>query len=531
MNNNLTDSLAELAHLSNHITTLKSKLGNPEQEFLFFEGILNSLLTHITVLSEQGTIITINQAWRNFAIENGYNDPNYGINANYLEVCKQAKGPSSEEAYEVFLGIQAVIQQEKSSFYLEYPCHSPSEKRWFGVRASRFSGLNNNYVVISHENITQRKLAELELQKSAAELRAVIDVALDGVIIIDEYGLIESINNATEQIFGYTAAELMQQNIKILMPIPYRDKHDNYLARYRQTGHSQVINRRREVVGQRKDGTLFPMELFMSEVVLAKRRVFTGMVRDITERKQNEAQLNQYRNHLEELVQERTSELVAINQELRDFAYVISHDLKAPLRAISSLSNWLATDYRDKIDESGQKLLQLLHGRTKRMEKLIEGILQYSRLGQVREEQVSVNLHQLVINVIELLDPPPHIEITLETTLPIIMGEKTRLAQLFQNLISNAIKFMDKSEGKIRINCVAQANYWQFTIIDNGAGIEAKYFDKIFQIFQTLTPRDEFESSGIGLTLVKKIVEMYGGQIWVESKLGQGSTFCFTLPQ
>jgi PAS domain S-box-containing protein len=476
-------------------------------------------------------IISVNQAWRNFALENDYSDPDYGVNVNYLEVCERATGPSSEEAYEVFLGLQAVIRQEKSSFYLEYPCHSPTEKRWFGVRASRFAGLNETYVVVSHENITQRKLAELELQKSEAELRAVIDVALDGLIIIDDQGLIQSVNSATEQIFGYTAAELMQQNIKILMPSPYRENHDSYLTRYKQTGRSQVLNVRREVVAQRKDGTLFPLELFMSEVLLADHRIFTGMVRDITERKQNEVQLNQYKNHLEELVQERTSELVAINQELRDFAYVISHDLKAPLRAISSLTNWLAADYSDKIDESGQHLLQLLHGRTQRMEKLIEGILQYSRLGQIREEQVSVNLHQLALNVIELLDPPPHIQITIDTTLPTIMGEKTRLAQLFQNLISNAIKFMNKPHGKIQINCTPQANFWQFSIADNGPGIEAKYFDKIFQIFQTLTARDEFESSGIGLTLVKRIVEMYGGQIWVESELGQGSTFVFTLPR
>ncbi len=224
-------------------------------------------------------------------------------------------------------------------------------------------------------------------------------------------------------------------------------------------------------------------------------------------------------------------ELESVNRELKDFAYVVSHDLKAPLRAIGSLANWLSSDYKDQLDDEGRELIQLLDSRVKRMHDLIEGILQYSRLGRVREEMVTVNLNQIVPAVIDLLSPPAHISVKVETELPIITMEKTRIEQVFQNLINNAIKYMDKEKGEIRIGCEAEDGYWKFRVSDNGPGIEEKYFSKIFQIFQTLKPRDEYESTGVGLTLVKKIIEMYGGKIWLESEVGKGTTFYFTLPQ
>ena len=225
------------------------------------------------------------------------------------------------------------------------------------------------------------------------------------------------------------------------------------------------------------------------------------------------------------------SELESANEELKNFAYVVSHDLKAPLRAISSLADWLSTDYADKFDEEGKEHMRLLINRVRRMDGLIDGILLYSRVGRVKEAIVAVDLNQLLREVIEMLAPPASISVTIENPLPTIMTEPTRIQQVFQNLISNAIKYMDKPEGKIRIACVAEGNHWKFSVTDNGPGIKQQHFDKIFQLFQTLAPRDRVESSGVGLALVKKIVEMYGGHIWVESSVGHGSTFFFTLPR
>jgi len=287
----------------------------------------------------------------------------------------------------------------------------------------------------------------------------------------------------------------------------------------------------------------------------------------MTERRQRaEESLKEYSERLEEVVEERTAELnerVAeveqlnrgmvnltedlqvtnrdleataarlqeVNQELNDFAYVVSHDLKAPLRAISQLANWISADYADALDQEGQEMLHLLTGRTKRMHDLIEGILQYSRIGRVTEKESIVDLNQLAQETIEMLALPEHIQITVKDELPTVTGERTRLGQVFQNLFDNAVKFMDKPEGRVSLYCVDEGTHWLFSVADNGPGIEEKHHTRAFQIFQTLAPRDQVESTGVGLALVKKIVEAWGGSIWVESTVGEGSTFYFTLPK
>jgi signal transduction histidine kinase len=157
--------------------------------------------------------------------------------------------------------------------------------------------------------------------------------------------------------------------------------------------------------------------------------------------------------------------------------------------------------------------------------------LQYSRVGRMNEEKIQVNLNELVPDIVDTLAPPENITIKIENKLPMMECGRTCIIQVFQNLISNAIKYMDKPQGHIRISCIEEESCWKFSVADNGPGIEEKYFEKIFQMFQTLRPRDEIESTGVGLTVVKKIIETHGGRIWIESKVGEGSTFFFTLPK
>ncbi|TYQ31604.1 hybrid sensor histidine kinase/response regulator [Pseudanabaena sp. UWO310] len=228
--------------------------------------------------------------------------------------------------------------------------------------------------------------------------------------------------------------------------------------------------------------------------------------------------------------QQLMQELASVNQELKDFAHIVSHDLKAPLRGIASLSDWIIEDYADRLDEEGKKVLGLIGGRVRRMGELIDGVLQYSRIGRLREEKISIDLHQVVLGVIEFITPPAGIKIQIDRQLPQILADTTRIQQLFQNLIGNAIKYMGKSEGEIHIGYYETRGFWEFYVSDTGIGIEAKYFNRIFQIFQALNPSDQPESTGVGLAIAKKIVEIYGGHIWVTSKIMQGSTFYFTLP-
>ena len=256
-------------------------------------------------------------------------------------------------------------------------------------------------------------------------------------------------------------------------------------------------------------------------------RGLVGISRDITEHKQLEEALKQHRDRLGNLV----AELETANRELKDFAYVVSHDLKAPLRAISRLTAWLVEDYAGAFDPEGKEMAALLISQVRRMDNLIDGILRYSRIGRVAGNEMEIDLETVLKSVIATLAPPPTIRIDYDSPLPVILADATRIFQVFQNLIGNAVKFIDSPQGSIRINCTDSGSHWTFSISDNGPGIEKKYHERIFQIFQRLTTDDDMESTGIGLSIVKKIIEFYGGDIWVESTVGEGSCFYFTLPK
>ncbi len=230
-------------------------------------------------------------------------------------------------------------------------------------------------------------------------------------------------------------------------------------------------------------------------------------------------------------LQKSTGRLKAANQELQDFAYVVSHDLKAPLRGISTLAGWISTDHRDSLDEEGKEKLDLLLVRVRRMNDLIDGILKYSRVGRSKEETVPVDCNALVAETVDLLAPGEKFTVTVDENLPTVTVDRTKLGEVFQNLVSNAIKYIDKPHGEIRIGCNPDGGKgWRFFVSDNGPGIDEKYHEKVFQIFQTLGPKDTPGSTGVGLAVVKKIVEQMGGEIWIESCPGQGTTFFFTIP-
>ena len=224
-------------------------------------------------------------------------------------------------------------------------------------------------------------------------------------------------------------------------------------------------------------------------------------------------------------------ELEFTNQELKDFAYIVSHDLKAPLRAIRSLASWLEEDYADVLDEMGLEQLQLLQSRAVRMHNFIEGILEYSRIGRVKEQWIEVNLSESIKHIVEMLNPAEYVQIEMTKPLPTVYGEKVRIEQVFMNLISNGIKYNDKENPIISIDWKEKNNRYYFDIKDNGQGIQEKHFNKIFQIFQTLQSRDTVESTGIGLTIVKKIVELHNGKISIKSEYGTSTTMSFSLPK
>ena len=364
--------------------------------------------------------------------------------------------------------------------------------------------------------IAERRRVEEALKESEEKNRTLVEYSFDYICETSADGRFLYVNPKHKDLLDYEPDELQDKSI---FEFIHPDDRSGVISEFQRavltfsSGHA--IFRFRHKSGQWNwlESTGRPFRTAAGEI----RGIIAS--RDITERKKSEERQTQLLKELE-----------SVNQELNDFAYVVSHDLKAPLRAISSLANWIATDYAEKLEEDGKNQLGLLVTRVKRMHSLIDGILQYSRTGRVKERKVLVNFNQLLAEVVYLIAPPANIDIQVENELPSILCERTRMEQVFQNLLSNAVKFMDKQRGEIKVACAREDGYWKFSIADNGPGIEEKYFDKIFQIFQTLAPRDESENTGVGLALVKKIIEMYNGKIWVESKVGHGSKFFFTLP-
>jgi len=363
--------------------------------------------------------------------------------------------------------------------------------------------------------IVERKQVEGKIERAAQEWRTTFDSITDSVSIIDKDFKLIRVNRAfadavkmePAEVIGKTCYELVHGTKEPPASCPHKQTLDTkephsaeffepHLGIYVEVSSSPIFDENGEII---------------ATVHIAK---------DITNRKGAEERQAMF-----------FKEIKRINHELEDFAYIVSHDLKAPLRGVKTLADWISADYADKLGDEGREQMDLLLLQVKRMHNLIDGVLEYSRVGRVKEEQVQINLNGLVREVIDMVAPPGNIEITIENELPVIERERTRIMQVFQNLLSNAVKYMDKPQGRVSIGCVEEDGFWKFSVADNGPGIEEKHFERIFKIFQTLSPRDEFESTGVGLAVIKKIVELYGGKIWVESEPGKGSTFFFTLPK
>ncbi len=371
------------------------------------------------------------------------------------------------------------------------------------------------------ERKKERHSSEKALLNEKNKAQKYLDVAQVILVVLNTDQKVTLINRKGCEILGCSEKEIIG-----------KDWCDNFVP-------DRIREKVRAAIAKVLKGKIEPAEYFENHILTRN-----GDERIVAWRNtilyDNQGRIEAMLNSGEDITERRTAEeqktklleeVKNANQELKDFAYVVSHDLKAPLRGIKTLANWIMDDYGDKFDENGKEQMNLLLARVGRMHNLIDGVLQYSRVGRIKEEKVEVNLNKLLSEVIDTLAPPQNITITVEDELPSLQCERTRITQVFQNLLSNAVKYMDKPQGQIKLGCSENNGFWQFSVTDNGPGIEEKHFERIFQIFQTLAPRDEFESTGVGLTVAKKIVELYGGKIWVESKVGEGSTFFFTLPR
>lgn len=386
---------------------------------------------------------------------------------------------------------------------------------WLRISAEPVTIDGNKHVVVAVDDITEQKKAERELRVVQDRYQMIFENSAVAIMMADEDERLVSWNRFTETLLGMNRDDLYLKPVQSFYPA--QEWKRMRACNIRQKGMQHHLETRMI----RKDGTEIDIDVSLRVLTNSEdgTTVSIGVIRDISERKRAEAKQAKLLQEVED-----------INKELCDFASIVSHDLKAPLRGIKTLAGWISDDYADKLGDEGIEQMNVLSGRVDRMYELIEGVLEYSSVGHTNEERVRVNLNELVPEVVDLLAPPESIVITVEDELPTIECERIRIAQVFQNLLSNAIKYMDKPQGQVRVGCVKDNGVWRFSVADNGPGIKEQHFEKIFKIFQTIIASEGSESTGVGLTVVKKVVELYGGRIWVESEVGQGSTFFFTFP-
>ena len=368
-----------------------------------------------------------------------------------------------------------------------------------------------------------RKRVEVELEKEKSFLKAMLDSLSDSVVACDKDGILALFNLASQKIFGASQplpSEQWAEHYHLYYPDGenYLKEEDIPLAR--AFAEETFTNAELMVIpdnGQPRLLVANGCPIFNSE---GEKLGAVVTIRDVTERKQGEERLKQ-----------ANAELLQSNQELEQFAYVASHDLREPLRMVTSFTQLLAQRYGNQLDEDADKIIGFAVDGAKRMETLIDDLLFYSRLGKQNKTFKIINCNSILekaLSNLHMLIQEAGAEIIVKT-LPNLAGDDIQLVQLFQNLINNAIVYRSSFPPRIEITASSLSQGWLFSVKDNGIGIDAQNSTRIFEVFQRLHPKEKYSGTGIGLAICKKIVERHGGSIWVESELGVGSSFKFTL--
>ncbi|MFZ0968816.1 MAG: ATP-binding protein, partial [Candidatus Acidiferrales bacterium] len=376
-------------------------------------------------------------------------------------------------------------------------------------------------VTAAIRDISVRKEAEKHLAQMEGRYRGLLEAAPDAMVVVNQIGEIVLLNVQAEKQFGYRRDELVGRKVKSLIPEGFAERLIADALRSAEDALAQQIGTGIELSGRRKNGSDFPIEIMLSPLESAEGILVTAAIRDITARKAAEANLL-----------EKVDELKRSNEELGQFAYIASHDLQEPLRMVASYTQLLSRRYKGKLDADADEFISFAVDGAARMQRLIQDLLAFSRVGTKGKELLITSseeaFQQALINLRGAVKDSGA-QVTHDP-LPMVAADEMQLVQLFQNLIGNAIKYQNPGVPRIHVSAARDGGKkWIFSVKDNGLGIHPQYFDRIFGMFQRLHKREEFEGTGIGLAICKKIVERHGGVISVESQPGQGSTFRFAL--
>jgi PAS domain S-box-containing protein len=376
-------------------------------------------------------------------------------------------------------------------------------------------------VTAAIRNIGVRKTAERYLAQMEGRYRGLLEAAPDAMVVVNQAGEIVLLNVQAEKQFGYRRNELLGQKVTNIIPNGFAERLLSDGLRSTEDALAQQIGTGIELTARRKDSSEFPIEMMLSPLESAEDTLVTAAIRNIGVRKTAEA-----------LLLRKMEELNSSNEDLAQFAYIASHDLQEPLRMVASYTTLLGRRYKGQLDADADEFIAFAVDGASRMQRLIQDLLAYSRVGSAKENQSEISsedaLKQTLFNLRAAIKESG--AVVTHSQLPVVFADETQLIQLFQNLVGNAIKYRRPEAPIVHVSAIPDGGTrWMFSVQDNGLGIDPQYFEKIFGMFQRLHKREEFAGTGIGLAICKKIVERHGGNISVDSQLGQGSTFSFAL--
>lgn len=487
----------------------------------FIQSALDALSAHISILDEEGYILSVNSAWRTFGDNNGYSSPNYGIGTSYLEVCDTATARRSSDAPIVARGIRDILAGRISEFELEYPCHSPTQRRWFVVRISRFEWYKRVRLIVAHQNITELKLVQLELLQNQRRTESVIESVNNGIITVDNKGQILTANRACARIFGGEQEALLKRTLADIIAEPFEGR-STFRKLNGERGH--------EITGRKLDGTPFPMYLSLNELKMDDGSVFTCVIQDITWRRQLEE---------DRIERERMTIALEKERELRGlknrFLSMMSHELRTPLASISLSYDMLKKYGHLSTPEEKMQALDNIRTQVELLSEMVGDVMTLSRsegenLQISRQDADLITYCRDIVEEFQFNYHKTHaIEFYCEERTLRAPIDRKLLRRAITNLLSNAVKYTPEN-GEVSVTLSREASFAIITVQDNGIGVPEADIPRLFEPFHRASNVDNIPGTGLGLPITKQLIELHDGKITANSVEGQGTTFIITLP-
>jgi PAS domain S-box-containing protein len=510
-------ALRDPAGILRGFSEISRDLSESKESEAKYRGLLEAAPDAMVVVNQSGEIVLLNvQAEKQFGYRRDelvWQKVKNIIPEGFAErlIADGTRSAADALAQQIGTGIELSGRRKNGS---EFPIE---------IMLSPLESAEGILVTAAIRDISVRKDAEKHLAQMEGRYRGLLEAAPDAMVVVNQAGDIVLLNVQAEKQFGYSRDELVGQKVKNIIPEGFAERLIADALRSAEDALAQQIGTGIELNGRRKNGGDFPIEIMLSPLESAEGILVTAAIRDITKRKDAEAHLLQ-----------KMKELNRSNEELGQFAYIASHDLQEPLRMVASYTQLLSRRYKGKLDSDADEFISFAVDGASRMQRVIQDLLAYSRVGTRGQDLVDTSseeaLQQAVINLRGAIEESG--ALVTHDPLPGVLADEMQLVQLFQNLVGNGIKY--QNPGIPRVHVSADKNggeKWVFSVKDNGLGIDSQYFERIFGMFQRLHKREEFDGTGIGLAICKKIVERHGGNISVESQPGEGSTFRFALTE